>query len=164
MPAMLRVGIGYDIHRLVRHRKLVLGGVHMPFAKGLHAHSDGDVLLHALCDALLGAAGLGDIGIHFPNTDTRYKNISSLKLLEAVNCAILERGYKVSNIDSVLIADSPKISPYRNSIIKNISSTLKIKSAQVNIKATTSEGIGPIGSKAIASYAVALLLKVKRKH
>ncbi|HAH21996.1 MAG: 2-C-methyl-D-erythritol 2,4-cyclodiphosphate synthase [Omnitrophica WOR_2 bacterium GWF2_43_52] len=154
---MFRVGIGYDIHRLVAGRKLILGGLYIPFKKGLYAHSDGDVLLHALCDALLGAVGLGDIGIHFPNTDTRYKNISSLKLLEAVKSKISKAGYTVSNVDSVLIADRPKIGPYRSTIIRNISVVLKIKPAQVNVKATTSEGVGPVGSKAIASYAVALL-------
>ena len=154
---MFRVGIGYDIHRLVSGRRLRIGGAHIPFKKGLSAHSDGDVLLHAICDGLLGAAGLGDIGIHFPDTDARYKNISSLKLLEAVSGKIVKAGYKISNVDSVLIADSPKIGPYRNSIIKNISAALRIKPAQVNVKATTSEGVGHIGSKAIASYAVVLL-------
>lgn len=154
---MFRIGIGYDIHRLVSGRRLMLGGAHIPFKKGLDAYSDGDVLLHALCDALLGAAGLGDIGIHFPNSDTWYKNISSLKLLEAVKSKIVKAGYKIGNLDSVLIADSPRIWPYRKSIIKNISSALKIQPAQVNVKATTSEGVGHIGSKAIASYAVALL-------
>lgn len=149
--------MGYDIHPLVLGRKLILGGVHIPFAKGLFAHSDGDVLIHALCDALLGAAGLGDIGIHFPNTDIRYKNISSLKLLDAVNVKISQIGYKVNNIDSVLIADKPNLSPYRAQIIGKVSSILKIKPETVNIKATTSEGVGQIGSKALASYAVALL-------
>lgn len=158
---MVRIGIGYDIHRLAAGKKLVLGAVAIPFEKGLYAHSDGDVLLHALCDALLGAAGLGDIGIHFPNTDMRYKNISSLKLLEAVKGKISKIGYTISNVDSVLIADRPKIGLYRGAIIRNICSVLKIKPTQVNVKATTSEGVGPVGSKAIASYAVALLKKKK---
>ena len=136
----------------------------MPFAKGLCAYSDGDVLLHALCDAILGAAGLGDIGIHFPNTDRRYKNISSLELLKAVKSKISKAGYTIGNVDSVLIADRPKIGPYRGSIIKNISTALKIKAAQVNVKATTSEGVGPVGSKAIAGYAVVLLEPIRQKR
>lgn len=156
---MFKVGIGYDIHRLVPEKKLILGGLGLPFKQGLLAHSDGDVLVHAICDAILGAAGLGDIGMHFPDTDKKYKNISSLKLLKIVNAKIISRGYKIGNIDSVLIADEPKIAKYRKEMLGNLSSALKIKPEVINLKATTSEGIGQIGSKAIASYAVALLEK-----
>ncbi|OGX26966.1 MAG: 2-C-methyl-D-erythritol 2,4-cyclodiphosphate synthase [Omnitrophica WOR_2 bacterium RIFCSPHIGHO2_02_FULL_45_21] len=154
---MFKVGIGYDIHRLVRGRKLILGGLHIPFKKGLLAHSDGDVLVHALCDALLGAANLGDIGIHFPNSDKRYKGISSLKLLEAVNRKLSKAGYKIGNIDSVLLMDQPKINQFRQEIIGNLSAVLKIAPQAISLKATTNEGVGSIGSKAIAGYAVVLL-------
>lgn len=154
-----RIGIGYDIHRLVRGRKLILGGIHIPFKKGLLAHSDGDVLIHAVCDALLGAAGLGDIGIHFPNSDKQYKGISSLTLLGRVNKKIQRAGYKIQNIDSTLIADAPKIAQYRKRIINQISSVIKIKPTAINLKATTSEGLGAIGANALASYCVALLGK-----
>ena len=157
-----RIGIGYDIHRLVSGRKLVLGGVFIPFFKGLFAHSDGDVLLHAICDALLGAAGLGDIGVHFPDSDKKYKGISSLELLARSANKIAVRGFRVENVDTVLIADNPKISPYRARIINKISSVLKIPKGSINLKATTNEGVGPIGKKAIASYAVALLRKAVR--
>lgn len=156
---MFKVGIGYDVHRLVRGRRLILGGLHIPFKKGLLAHSDGDVLVHALCDALLGAANLGDIGIHFPNSDKRYKDISSLKLLEAVNHKLARAGYKIGNIDSVLLMDVPKINRFRRKIIGNLSSVLKIQPEAVSLKATTSEGVGSIGSKAIAGYAVVLLFR-----
>lgn len=156
---MLRIGIGYDIHRLVSGRKLILGGMEIPFEKGLLAHSDGDVLTHAICDALLGAAGFEDIGTNFPNDDDKYKDISSLKLLDMVNQKITRAGYKIENIDSVLIADNPKINKYRAQIISNFSSVLKIPQDSINLKATTSEGVGQIGSQAIASYAVSLLKK-----
>jgi len=124
---MFKVGIGYDVHRLVSGRKLILGGLHIPFKKGLLAHSDGDVLTHALCDALLGAAGLADIGVHFPNSDKRYKGISSLKLLEEVNRKLSKAGYRVGNVDSVLLMDVPKINRFRRRIIGNLSSVLKIQ-------------------------------------
>jgi 2-C-methyl-D-erythritol 2,4-cyclodiphosphate synthase len=154
---MFRIGIGYDIHCLVSGRKLIIGGIHIPFKKGLSAHSDGDVLVHAICDALLGAAGLPDIGVYFPSSDKRYKGISSLKLLEAAHKKILTAGYVINNIDSVLIADEPKISGYRKRIIASISSVIKIEPEAINLKATTSEGAGEAGSKAIASYCVVLL-------
>lgn len=154
-----KVGIGYDVHCLVRKKKLFLGGVDIPFKKGLLAHSDGDVLVHAVCDAILGAAGLGDIGIHFPDTDKKYKGISSIKLLCEVYKKIVRKNYKIENVDCVLILDKPKIGPYRNSMVGKLSETLKVPSSSVNIKATTSEGVGDIGSKAIASYAVVLLKK-----
>src|SRR3990167_4295464 len=159
---MLRIGIGYDIHRLVSGRKLILGGLEIPFEKGLLAHSDGDVLAHAICDALLGSAGLEDIGVTFPNSDDRYKDVSSLKLLAEVCQKITRAGYKIENIDSVLIADNPKINKYRAQIIANLSSVLKITPDSVNIKATTSEGVGQIGSQAIAAYAVSLLKKMRK--
>lgn len=152
-----RIGIGYDVHRLTPKRKLILGGLHIPFKKGLSAHSDGDVLVHAICDAMLGAAGLRDIGFYFPNNDKRYKNIRSLKLLEEVDKKVSDASFKVGNIDSVLIADEPKIGPYRDKIIENLSSVLKLSKRAINLKATTNEGIGQIGSKALASYAVVLL-------
>ncbi len=156
---MFKVGIGYDIHRLVRGRKLVLAGVDLPFDKGPQAHSDGDVLIHAICDALLGAAGLADIGTQFPDSDSRYKGISSLKLLKQVKDKIYRLGLKICNVDSALIMDRPKIQPYRLEMLKNLSSALGVKTDAVNIKATTSEGVGQVGSKAIAAYAVALIVK-----
>ena len=161
---MFKVGIGYDIHRLTSGRKLILGGVDIPFEKGLFAHSDGDVLAHAICDALLGAAGLADIGTQFPDTELQYKDISSLKLLEKVRIRIRNSAYRIGNIDSVLIADRPKISGYRDRMIKNISSALGISPDLVNVKATTSEGVGQIGSQAIASYAVVLIENIGKSE
>ena len=155
-----RIGLGYDIHRLVKGRDLVLGGVKIPFEKGLFAHSDGDVLIHAICDAMLGASGLGDIGMHFPDTDKKYRGISSLELLKASLLKISKAGYKIGNIDCVLIADKPKIAPYRDRMIQVLIQALKIPAGSINLKATTNEGVSPIGSKAIAGYAVALLKKV----
>lgn len=141
----MRIGIGYDVHRLVSGRKLVLGGVAIPFEKGLLGHSDADVLVHAVCDALLGAAGLGDIGIHFLDTDPDYKDISSLKIL-AKTCELLrDKNFKVMNLDSTIFADAPKLSPYREAMQKNIARTIEIEPGCVNIKATTLEGLGMIG-------------------
>ena len=156
---MYRIGIGYDIHRLVSGRRLILGGVEIPFKKGLLAHSDGDVLTHAICDCLLGAGGLEDIGVNFPNSDDKYKDIPSLKLLAIVHQKITRARYKIENIDSVLIAANPKINKYRAQIIVNLSSVLKIPLNSVNLKATTNELVGQIGSQAIAAYAVCLLKK-----
>lgn len=158
-----RIGIGYDVHRLTPKRKLVLGGVNIPFKKGPLAHSDGDVLTHAICDAMLGAAALRDIGFYFSNSDKRYKNICSLELLKEVKKKISGVGFKVGNIDSVIIADEPKIGPYRDKIIENLASVLELSEEAVNLKATTSEGVGQIGSKAIASYAVVLLKRGEAK-
>ena len=156
-----RVGIGYDIHRLVDGRKLVLGGVEIPFDKGLEGHSDADVLLHSICDAMLGAAGEGDIGIQFPNTDVSFKGISSLELLKRTKNIIMQKGFSVSNLDSVVIAEAPKILPYRDAMISNIAGALEIDISQVNVKATTSEGIGAIGKgEGISAYAVCLLTYV----
>ncbi|TAN61164.1 2-C-methyl-D-erythritol 2,4-cyclodiphosphate synthase [bacterium] len=156
---MFRVGIGYDIHRLVSGRRLVLGGMNIPFKKGLLAHSDGDVLAHAIGDALLGAAGLGDIGIHFPDTNKRFKDISSLRILSDIHKKVSRAGFRIQNVDSVLIADRPKISAYRAAMIDNLSAALHVAASALNLKATTSEGVGEVGSKSIASYAVALLKK-----
>lgn len=154
----MRIGIGYDIHRLVKGRPLILGGARIPYRKGLKGHSDADVVIHAICDALLGAAGLDDIGQLFPNTAARYKRISSLKLLKAVNILISSKRYKIKNIDSVIIAEEPKIAPFKKEMIKNVSQVLKIKKEDINIKATTNEGVGEVGKKeAVACYAVAML-------
>lgn len=156
----MRAGLGYDVHRLVPGRKLMLGGVEIPFEKGLLGHSDADVLLHALCDAMLGAAGLGDIGMHFPDTDSRYKNISSLVLLESTRVMIRNAGYRVENIDATVFAQAPKIAPYRIAIQKSIASALQLEIDAVNIKATTTEGLGTIGEgEGIGAMCVALLKK-----
>ena len=154
----MRTGIGYDIHKLVYERKLVLGGVIIPFKRGLLGHSDADVLIHAVCDALLGAAGLGDIGLHFPDTDDKFKDVSGLKLLNDTNTLLKKSGFFVINIDSTIFAENPKISPYRKEMEKNIAQVLKISSAFVNVKATTLEGIGPLGrGDGIAALAVTLI-------
>jgi 2-C-methyl-D-erythritol 2,4-cyclodiphosphate synthase len=153
-----RSGIGYDVHPLVRGRKLVLGGVTIPYEKGLKGHSDADVLLHAIADAVLGAAGQGDIGMHFPDTDARYKGISSLRLLARVRKVIEEGGFKVSNIDSVLLAEAPKIGPHRRKMCRNIAKALNVDVDRVNVKATTNEGLGFIGRReGMAAYATATL-------
>lgn len=155
----MKIGIGYDIHRLGDERGVILGGVNIPFEKGLIGHSDADVLLHAICDAMLGAAGEGDIGVHFPDTDPLFKGISSIELLKKTNEIIEGRGFRVSNIDSVLIAEGPRVSPYRDAMIKEIATALRIEPRQIHIKATTSEGLGPVGrGEGIAAYAVCLLI------
>ena len=141
----MRTGIGYDIHRLVDGRKLILGGVSIPFHKGLFGHSDADVLIHAVCDALLGAAGLGDIGLHFPDSDDRFKDISSMILLEKTFKMISEKGFVIHNIDTVIFAQEPKISLYRKKMAENIADKIAIEPDRVNIKATTTEGLGIIG-------------------
>jgi 2-C-methyl-D-erythritol 2,4-cyclodiphosphate synthase len=156
----MRTGIGYDIHRLVRGRQLIIGGVAIPFEKGLLGHSDADVLVHALCDALLGAAGLGDIGIYFPDTDKQFKDISSIKLLVKTCEMVKQKSFTVKNIDSVVFAQAPKISPYREEMQKNIAQTMEIKPSQVNIKATTTEGLGIIGmGEGIAAMCIVLLIE-----
>lgn len=159
----IRVGMGYDIHRLVKGRKLFLGGVEIPHAKGLQGHSDGDVLLHAICDALLGALGLGDIGEHFPNTDKRYKNISSLILLSQAYKLIQQKGYSISNVDTVILAEEPKLNRMKAKMRAAIARTLTIPKDAVNIKATTQEGLG-FGKKGIAAYAVVLIKGTGDKH
>lgn len=157
----MRVGLGYDVHRLVEDRKLILGGVEIPYKKGLLGHSDADVLLHAIMDALLGAAALGDIGKHFPDSDERYKGISSIKLLEEVGKLLDEHLYVINNIDATVIAQRPKVGPYREQMIKNIANALKIDENLINVKATTEEGLGftgngeGISSQAIASISLA---------
>ena len=154
-----RIGIGYDIHRLTRKRKLVLGGVEIPHSHGLEGHSDADVLLHAVCDAVLGALGQGDIGEHFPNTDERYKGISSLILLENVYALIQKEGYVVGNVDCVLQAEEPNISKYKNRMRAQIAGKLRIEERSVNIKATTQEKLGAVGNKeGIAAFASVLLI------
>lgn len=154
----MRIGNGYDIHRLVKGRRLILGGVTIPFEKGLLGHSDADVLLHAICDALLGAAGLGDIGLYFPDTDLEYKNISSIKLLHETCAMLAEKGFVVVNLDTVIFAEAPKIAPYREAIRKKIAQTIGIKSENINIKATTAEGLGFIGrGEGIGAMCVALI-------
>ena len=141
----MRTGIGFDIHRFGEGDAVILGNVCIPFDRKLIGHSDADVLLHAICDAMLGAAGEGDIGIHFPNTDLSLKGISSIELLKRTNKIIKKKGLCVSNLDSVVIAEVPRILPYREAMINNIAMALEIDESQVNVKATTSEGIGAIG-------------------
>lgn len=154
----MRVGLGYDVHKLVSDRKLIIGGVEIPYEKGLLGHSDADVLLHAIMDALLGAAALGDIGKHFPDTDDEYKGISSIKLLERVGRLISDNNYIIENIDAVIIAQKPKMLPYREQMVKNIADALKIEENRVNIKATTEEGLGFTGAgEGISSQAIASL-------
>lgn len=151
----MRVGMGYDVHRLVEGRKLILGGVEIPHETGLLGHSDADVLLHAIMDALLGAAALGDIGKHFPDSDEKYKGISSLKLLEHVRDLLEENLYVVNNIDATIIAQAPKMAPHIPEMRKNIARTLCLEENQINIKATTEEGLGFTGSKeGISSQAI----------
>jgi len=157
----MRVGIGYDVHKLVEDRKLIIGGVDIPFEKGLLGHSDADVLLHAIKDAFLGAVALGDIGRHFPDTDPKYKGISSIHLLREVNGMINEKGYKIINIDSIIIAQKPKMAPYIPQMIKNISDALSIDTEKINVKATTTEGLGYIGEgKGIAAQAIVSVDKI----
>src|SRR5208283_2854918 len=134
---MVRVGTGYDVHRLITGRKLVIGGVEIPFEKGLLGHSDADVLLHAICDALLGAAGLGDIGRHFPDASSKYKDISSLMLLEEVHQLLAEAGFRVNNIDATIVAEKPKMAPHIPLMAANIAAAVKIDQSAVNVKATT---------------------------
>ena len=154
----MRVGMGYDVHKLVANRDLILGGVKIPYEKGLLGHSDADVLLHAIMDALLGAAALGDIGKHFPDTDDRYKGISSIKLLNEVGKLLDEKCYIIENIDATVIAQRPKLRNYIDAMRKNIAQTLGIDIEQVNVKATTEEGLGFTGSgEGISSQAICSL-------
>ena len=155
-----RVGIGYDVHRLVKGRKLMLGGVEVPHSHGLQGHSDADVVLHAICDALLGAAALGDIGEHYPNTDPKYKDISSSLLLKSTNQKVNDAGYKVANVDVMIMAEQPKLQEYKSKMRFHIAFELAVDETQVNIKAGTSEGLGFIGTKeGIAAYAIVSLIK-----
>ena len=154
----MRIGMGYDVHKLVPDRKLIMGGVEIPYEKGLLGHSDADVLLHAIMDALLGAAALGDIGKHFPDTDPAYKGISSIKLLEYVGSLLEENCFLIENIDATIIAQAPKMRPHIDAMRQNIANALCIMVDQVNVKATTEEGLGFTGSgEGIAAHAVCLL-------
>ena len=156
----MRVGIGYDVHKLAENRKLILGGVDIPHEKGLLGHSDADVLLHAVSDALLGAAGLGDIGKHFPDNDNSFKDINSLILLKNVYELLLKEDYIISNIDATVVCQKPKLAPYIDEMRKNIASVLSLDVNQVNIKATTTETLGFEGRKeGISSHAVCLIYK-----
>lgn len=157
---MIRFGIGYDVHKLVEGRKLILGGVEIPHSHGLDGHSDADVLLHGIKDALLGAAALGDIGKHFPDTDMKYKGVSSIILLERVREIIGEHGYVVNNIDATIVAERPKLAPYIAEMNNRIAVALQVEIGQINVKATTTEGLGFAGQGAgIATYAVASIVK-----
>lgn len=159
---MFKIGNGYDVHRLVEGRSLIIGGVSIPFEKGLLGHSDADVLVHAIMDALLGACGERDIGKHFPDTDNLYKGISSLKLLDKVKEIIESKGYRIGNIDSIIVAQAPKMAPFIDEMKQNIAKTLDICLEDINIKATTTEGLGFAGKgEGIASYAVAILYKAQ---
>lgn len=157
----MRVGMGYDVHKLVEGRDLILGGVTIPYEKGLLGHSDADVLLHAIMDALLGAAALGDIGKHFPDTDEAYKGASSIRLLEAVREMLEEKFYVIENIDATIIAQKPKMAPHIPQMVKNIAAALKIEEERVNVKATTEEGLGFTGTgEGISSQAICSLTTV----
>lgn len=154
----MRIGQGYDVHKLVEGRKLILGGVEIPYEKGLLGHSDADVLLHAIMDALLGAAALGDIGKHFPDSDEKYKGISSIELLKEVSLLLKNNNYSIMNIDSTVIAQKPKLAPFIDEMRKNISSSLGIDIDRVSVKATTEEGLGFTGEGlGIASSAICLI-------
>ncbi len=156
----IRIGHGYDVHRLCEGRKLILGGVLIPFEKGLLGHSDADVLLHAIMDAMLGAAALGDIGKHFPDTDERYKGADSIELLRQVTEILKENGFSVSNIDCTICAQAPKLSPFIENMRKNIASAVNVKEECVSVKATTEEGLGFTGSgEGISAHSVCLIEK-----
>lgn len=161
----LRVGFGYDVHAFAKGRKLVLGGVEIPYELGLAGHSDADVVIHSICDALLGAAGLGDIGRHFPDSDPTYKGISSLILLRKVKDLLTEQGFAVLNVDVTIVAQRPKLAPYVDLMVQRICSDLGWHHGVVNIKATTTEGLGFAGrGEGIASYAVALIIKTQERN
>lgn len=156
----MRIGHGYDVHRLVEGRKLIMGGMEIPYEKGLLGHSDADVILHAISDALLGAAALGDIGKHFPDTDEKYKGADSLMLLKHVGELLKGKGFSVGNIDATIIAQRPKMAPYIEGMRKNIAGVLGIDIEEVNVKATTEEGLGFTGTgEGIAAHAVCLIRK-----
>ncbi len=156
-----RLGTGYDVHRLVKGEKLILGGVHIPFEKGTLGHSDADVLLHAICDALLGALALGDIGVHFPDSDERWRNISSLLLLEKVIKLVNENGFQIANIDATLILQEPKIQSYIPEMRDNIAQAVNVDQKFVSVKATTTEGLGFEGrGEGISAQAVCLLNRI----
>lgn len=154
-----RIGIGYDVHRFAPRRKLVLGGIHIPHERGLIGHSDADVLLHAICDSLLGAASLGDIGTHFPDTNRRYKNISSLVLLKRVSALLTKNGFSVGNVDATVLLEEPKIKPHVPRMRRAIAKAIGIPQSRVSVKATTNEGLGFLGrGQGCAALAVAALV------
>lgn len=154
----MRIGLGYDVHRLVEERDLIIGGVNIPYEKGLLGHSDADVLVHAIIDSLLGASALGDIGTLFPDTDAKFKGISSIKLLEEVGKLLIEHNYSINNIDSTIIAQKPKMSPFIKEMRENIAKALKIDITKVNVKATTEEGLGFTGTgEGISSQSICLI-------
>ncbi len=156
----MRVGLGYDVHALTENRKLILGGVEIPYERGLLGHSDADVLIHAIMDALLGAAALGDIGKHFPDTDNSFKDISSLVLLKQTKSVLETNGFSINNIDSTIVAQSPKLSPFIEEMRKNISDILQINISSVNVKATTTERLGFEGRKeGISAFAIASIIQ-----
>ena len=154
----MRIGQGFDVHVLVKGRKLIIGGVTIPFEKGLAGHSDADVLIHAVCDALLGAAALGDIGRHFPDTDSRYKDADSRALLREVGGKVKQAGFSVANVDATIIAEAPKLAPHIPAMITNLAADLGLRPDQVNVKAKTAEKLGAVGrGEGIAAEAIALL-------
>lgn len=154
----MKIGFGYDTHRLVQGRKLILGGIEILFKKGLLGHSDGDVLIHAICDAILGAIGEGDIGRHFPDNDMRFKDISSLKILKDVAKMAVNKGYSINQVDSTIVAERPKLATFIPELIENIAKTLSVNGKDINVKAKTSEGLGFIGmEEGMAAYAIVLL-------
>jgi 2-C-methyl-D-erythritol 2,4-cyclodiphosphate synthase len=159
---MLRIGHGYDVHRLVADRKLILGGVDIPYEKGLLGHSDADVLLHAIADAILGAMAMGDIGKHFPDTDPAYKGASSIKLLRHVAALAFERGYRVGNLDATIVAQRPKLAPHIEEMRRNLATTLEVEQERINVKATTTEELGFAGrGEGIAAYAVVIMARTE---
>jgi len=154
----MRIGIGYDIHRLVDEKKLFLGGVEIPYIKGLISHTDGDVVIHAIADAILGALALGDIGQHFPDSDPSYENMPSSNILQRVAIILDQKNFVIGNIDTTIIAEEPKIHPFKEKMVENIADLLGVDRSKINVKATTNEGVGSIGKgDAIAAYAVATL-------
>jgi 2-C-methyl-D-erythritol 2,4-cyclodiphosphate synthase len=160
MKVPFRTGLGYDVHRLVKERPLILGGVTIPFHLGLAGHSDADVLSHALGDALLGAANLGDLGRHFPDSDQQFEGISSLRLLEKIYDLILQEGFMIGNVDVTVVAQEPKLAPYFNKMQSALAAVLHISIDQISLKATTTEGLGFVGrQEGMAAYAVVLLFK-----
>ncbi len=160
MRQAMRIGIGYDIHRLKEGRAMMIGGVKLPCVKGPDGHSDGDALLHSVCDAMLGAMGQGDIGMRFPDTDPKYKDIPSIELLKNVVSFMGEKGFALDNLDCTVIVEEPKIGPYRKDIVKTMSDALGVPENMVNVKAKTAEGMGSVGEgHAIAAYASVLIMK-----
>ena len=156
----MRIGLGYDVHKLVEGRPLIIGGVNIPHEKGVLGHSDADVLIHAIMDGMLGALALGDIGKHFPDTDEKYKGADSMKLLKCVNDLINEKGYEINNIDSIIIAQNPKMAPHIEQMRKNIAQTLNTHVGNISVKATTEEGLGFTGTKqGISAQSICLLNK-----